>query len=194
MIRSLHGTVRKQEIPFVILEVGGVGYDVQCTLPLWEKLEEGKETKLSLFTFVREDRLELFGFPSESERKLFCHFLSVPGIGPRTALQLCGVPSSVLTRAVETQDARSLSSLKGVGKKMAEKLLVELQSLVEKGILRSTKGKGEGGGEDGVIDHDALEALTNLGYDERSILTHLRKLPRGLKSTEERVKHVLQTL
>jgi len=193
MIRSLQGTVRKQEIPFVILEVGGIGYDVQCTLPLWEKLEEGKETKLSLFTFVREDRLELFGFPSEVERRLFSHFLSVPGIGPRTALQLCGVPGSILARAVETEDARVLSSLKGIGKKMAEKLLVELQALVEKGVIR--EGKGDGGSEgEGVIDHDALEALTNLGYDERSVLTSLRKLPRGLQSTEERVKHVLQTL
>jgi Holliday junction DNA helicase RuvA len=193
MLRSLRGTIRKAELPFIILDVGGVGYDVQCTLPLWEKLEEGTEAQIATFTFVREDRLELFGFPSEVERKLFSHFLSVPGIGPRTALQLCGVPVSVLARAVETQDARSLSSLKGIGKKMAEKLLVELQALVEKGILRASKGGGEGEDE-GMIDHDALEALTNLGYDERSILTHLRKLPRGLKTTEERVKHVLQTL
>lgn len=191
MIRSLRGTVRKGELPFVTLEIGGVGYEVQCTLPLWEKLTEGEQALISIYTFVREDRLELFGFLSESDRKLFCHFLSVPGIGPRTALQLCGVPNTVLARAVETQDARALSSLKGVGKKMAEKLLVELQALVEKGVL--CPSVGEGGGE-GIIDHDALEALTNLGYDERSILTHLRRLPKGLRSTEERVKHVLQTL
>ncbi len=193
MIRSLKGFVRKAELPFITIEVSGVGYEVQCTLPLYEKLEEGREAEVHTYTFVREDRLELFGFSAETDRKLFCHFLSVPGIGPRTALQLCGVPGSVLARAVETQDARALSSLKGIGKKMAEKLLVELQSLVEKGVLRSTKGEGEGGDE-GMIDHDALEALTNLGYDERSILRSLRMLPKGLRSTEERVKHVLQTL
>lgn len=192
MIRSLQGTVRKAELPFVTIEVAGVGYEVQCTLPLFETLEEGREAQIFTYTFVREDRLELFGFMAETDRKLFCHFLSVPGIGPRTALQLCGVPGSVLARAVETQDARALSSLKGIGKKMAEKLLVELQSLVEKGVLRPSGGGG--GGEEGTIDHDAVEALTNLGYDERSVLTHLRKLPKGLRSTEERVKHVLQTL
>lgn len=175
----------------ITLEVQGVGYEVQCTLPLWEKLREGETALVHTYTFVREDRLDLFGFPGEAERRLFCRFLSVPGIGPRTALQLCGVPLSVLTHAVKEQDARTLATLKGIGKKMAEKLLVELQSLLEKGILPAAGSKAE---SDGIVDHDALEALTNLGYDRRAILSHLQKLPKKLRTTEERVKYVLQTL
>ncbi|MEK7137238.1 MAG: Holliday junction branch migration protein RuvA [Patescibacteria group bacterium] len=190
MIRSLRGTVRKSDIPFVTLEVAGVGYEIQCTLPLWEVLLEGADAQLHTYTFVREDRLELFGFPSESDRRLFCHFLNVPGIGPRTALQLCGVPQGHLVRAVESQDARMLSALKGIGKKMAEKLLVELQSLAEKGILRSSAEAGSSL----AIDADALEALRSLGYDERTVLARLRDVPKDVKTTEGRVKHVLQTL
>ena len=184
--------IRKGDVPFVTLDVQGVGYEVCCTLPLWETAREGDEALLHTYTFVREDRLELFGFGTEAERRLFCHFLSVPGIGPRTAMQLCGVSASTLARAVTEQDARVLASLKGIGKKMAEKLLLELQSLMEKGILTATPGM-EGGGESGV-DHDALEALAKLGYDERSMMARLRKLPKNLRTTEERVKHVLQTL
>ena len=192
MIRSLRGRVHKSEIPLVTLDVAGVGYEVQCAMPLWEKLAEGEEAHVYTFTFVREDRLELFGFAAEADRKLFCHFLGVPGVGPRTALQLCGVPMGVLTHAVKMQDARSLSSLKGIGKKMAEKLLVELQTFVEKGILLPAERWEEGIA--GGIDADALEALTNLGYDSRSILERLRRLPKTVRTTEERVKHVLQTL
>ena len=192
MIRSLRGIVRKGEVPVITLEVQGVGYEIACALPLWEVLQEGGSAHIHTYTFVREDRLELFGFRSDVDRKLFCHFLSVPGVGPRTALQLCGVPTSVLAHAVEAQDARCLSALKGIGKKMAEKLLVELQSLVEKGILLPVSSDGAVAAGD--IDHDALEALTNLGYDQRSMLLHLRKLPKDLRTTEERVKHALQTL
>lgn len=191
MIRSLRGVVHKGELPLVTLDVQGVGYEVQCTLPLFEKLQGGEEALLHIYTFVREDRLELYGFPGESERKLFCHFLSVPGVGPRTALQLCSVPASILAHAAREQDARTLATLKGIGKKMAEKLLVELQSLAEKGILGSAASDEA---TSDVMDHDALEALANLGYDRRSMLSRLQKLPKDLRTTEERVKHVLQTL
>jgi Holliday junction resolvasome RuvABC DNA-binding subunit len=83
-----------------------------------------------------------------------------------------------------------LSALKGIGKKMAEKLLVELQSLAEKGILRSSAEAGSSL----AIDADALEALRSLGYDERTVLACLRDVPKDVKTTEGRVKHVLQSL
>jgi len=173
------------------VDVGGVGYGVQCTNGLWETAKDGEEMRVHTYTFVREDRLELFGFQSDNERKLFTHFLSIPGIGPRTALLLCGISVGVLMRAVETNDTRALSSLKGIGKKMAEKLLLELQTLVEKGVISGTSSSCDA--ESGIVDEDALEALTNLGYDRRSIINSLREV-KGLKTTEERVKKVLQTL
>ena len=191
MICILRGITSKNELPMLTVDVGGVGYEVQCTTSLWENVKEGEEARVHTYTFVREDRLELFGFKSDTERKLFTHFLSIPGIGPRTALQLCSVPMGVLIRAVETNDTRALSSLKGIGKKMAEKLLLELQSLVEKGVLTGASSSDDT--EAGIVDEDALEALTNLGYDRRSILKSLREV-KGVRTTEERVKKVLQTL
>jgi holliday junction DNA helicase RuvA len=191
MICILRGIISKNELPMLTVDVGGVGYEVQCTNGLWENAKEGEEMRVHTYTFVREDRLELFGFQSDNERKLFTHFLSIPGIGPRTALLLCGVPMGVLMRAVETNDTRALSSLKGIGKKMSEKLLLELQALVEKGVITGGSSNDDSGV--GIVDEDALEALTNLGYDRRSILKSLREV-KGVKTTEERVKRVLQTL
>jgi len=191
MICSLHGTARKGELPLLTIEVGGVGYEVQCANDVWEIAKDGEEMTLHTFTFVREDRLELFGFTDARERKLFTHFLAVAGVGPRTALQLCSVPANILCHAVENSDTRSLSSLKGIGKKMAEKLLLELESMMEKGVLAPSSGTK--GAVASAIDEDALEALTNLGYDRRSMLKHLQEV-KDAKTTEERVKRVLQML
>jgi Holliday junction DNA helicase RuvA len=193
MICSLRGRVKKNEAPFITLDVQGVGYAVQCTTSFFDDVKEGEEAEVHTFTFVREDRLELFGFASANERKLFTHFLAIAGIGPRTALQLCSVPMVVLAHAVENEDTRTLSNLKGIGKKMAEKLLVELASLAEKGVLISS-GPVSSSDLPAEVDHDALEALTNLGYDRRSVLRKLKEIPSDVGTTEGRVKHVLQAL
>ena len=108
------------------------------------------------------------------------------------ALQLAGLSTDLLARAVEQQDARTLSNLKGVGKKTAEKILVELKSLSEKGLLVASASGGST--VPAEVDDDALEALVNLGYDRRSILERLRETPEDIETTEERVKYVLQTL
>jgi len=191
MISSLRGIVTKNEVPWVTVDVGGVGYSVQCTTGFWEEVKEGAEAHVHTYTFVREDRLELFGFGSLRARKLFIHALDIPGVGPRTALNLSSIPMNVLLHAVENEDARTLSAVKGIGKKMAEKLLVELQSLAEKGILVAEAGASHGAG---ALDEDVLEALTNLGYDRRAVLRKLREIPADVRTTEERVKLVLQTL
>ena len=192
MISSLRGNITKQENPLITIDVQGVGYEVQCTQGLWEKLEEGSEAQVFIYTFVREDRLGLFGFSSVSEKKLFTNFLSVPGVGPRMALNVCSVPMNVLAHAVEHEDTRSLSNLKGVGKKMAEKLLLELQALAEKGVLVASAS--DSSAIPAEVDEDALEALANLGYDRRSVIRHLRDVPSDVETTEGRVKHVLQVL
>jgi len=192
MISSLRGVILKHDVPWITVDVSGVGYAVQCTSGLYESVAEGSEAQLFTYTFVREDRLELFGFASAAERKLFTHTLDIPGVGPRIALQICSVPMNILLHAVENEDARTLSSLKGIGKKMAEKLLVELQSLAERGII-VTSGDTQGS-LSAALDEDVLEALANLGYDRKAILRKLREIPGDVKTTEEKVKLVLQAL
>lgn len=191
MISQLRGIVTKHEVPVLTVDVAGVGYEVQCVLPLWERLSDGEEVCIHIFTYVREDRLDLYGFSSAAERKLFLHFLNISGVGPKMALQLAAVPPSVLAGIVAHEDTRLLSSLKGVGKKMAEKLLLELSSLEEKGILDTAAAST--GGIPGSVDEDALEALVNLGYDRRMITRKLAEMPE-VTTTEERVKAVLRSL
>lgn len=176
----------------VTVDVAGVGYRVTTPLDVWDKLEEGETRMLWTTTYVREDRFDLFGFLDRAGRTLFEEFIKLDGVGPRMALELCGVPRSFLLQAMTENDIRMLTSIKGVGKKTAEKLLVELRSLGErKPHVFDTPGETPARGE---YDHDAIAALTALGYDSQTAVHALKELPRELKSTEERVAAALRSL
>ncbi len=126
MLYAVTGTVKKLELPQVAVDVSGVSYLVSVPHPLWESLAEGAETTLILFTYVREDRLDLFGFSSAQERKLFASLLNLSGVGPKLSLEVCSIPRGVLVTAVQSDDVSMLTDIKGVGKKTAEKIVLEL--------------------------------------------------------------------
>lgn len=192
MFYALTGTVRKLERPHVAVETSGVAYLVSVPYPLWETLQDGKDTSLILYTYVREDRLDLFGFQSPQERKLFAELLNLSGVGPKLAMEICSIPRSMLIAAVTQGDIRTLTSIKGVGKKTAEKLLVDLKSLVEKHPEWATLPRGTE--QPAAYDADAISALTLLGYDQASVLDALKKIPSKLKRTEDRVAAALRSL
>jgi Holliday junction DNA helicase RuvA len=138
--------------------------------------------------------LDLFGFLDVTGRTLFEQFINMSGIGPKTALELCAVPKSLLMQAIGSQEPKLLTSVKGIGKKTAEKLLLDLKSLVEKqpeifGTSSSEIGTG-------IINanQDVIEALKNLGYDTNSIMNTLKNLPEDLESTEERLAAALRAM
>lgn len=192
MIAHLHGTVHRLNPERVTVDVNGVGYKVAVPLPVWEQLAEGEEAMLHIFTYVREDRLELYGFSDEAGRALFEKFLDMDGVGPKSALELSGVPRSLLMQAIGSDDSKLLTSVKGIGKKTAEKLLVDLRSLAEKepnifGGNQQTSGGNQ-------FDRDAVEALKSLGYDTSTIMHALKQLSPELTSTEERVTAALRSL
>jgi len=192
MIAHLYGTVTRHRPGDVTVDVGGVGYRVAVPLDVWEQLEEEKTTKLWIFTYVREDRFDLFGFLSRHSRTLFEELLGIPGIGPRTALEICSVPRSLIGMAIHEQDPATLTAIKGIGKKTAEKLLLELKSLSEKlpALFEET-------GSSAVrpsLDPDAVAALETLGYDAPTIMHALKSLPSDLATTEERVAAALRSL
>lgn len=192
MIAHLHGNVTRHRPGEVTVDVHGVGYRVQVPLDVWEQLEEGAETTLWISTFVREDRFDLFGFLATHSRTLFEELLNIPGIGPRTALEICGVPRGHIALAVREQDAGPLTDIKGIGKKTAEKLLVELKSLAEK---HPSLFAGTDAGEPrAALDPDAVAALEALGYDAPTITHALKSLPADLASTEDRVAAALRSL
>jgi Holliday junction DNA helicase RuvA len=190
VIARLTGRVSKLREPQIVMETSGTGYLVSCPTNLWADMEEGSETTLSVATYVREDRLDLFGFRNFADREFFLQLLQCGGIGPKTALAILSVPRADLIQAVLAGEAKLLSGIKGIGPKLASKVLVELKSLLEKGVLVAEAGELVGG----ASDQEAVEALSALGFDLRTILAHLREAPKKLKSTEEKVKYVLKNM
>lgn len=192
MIAHLHGIITRQSPGEVTVDVHGVGYRVQTPLDVWERVMEGAERKLWISTYVREDRLDLFGFLDRAGRSLFEQFLALDGIGPRMALELCSVPRSLLGNAVDAADPSLLTSIKGIGRKTAEKLLVELKSLAERHpeLLRDASGEKR----TSALDPDAVSALEALGYDAPTIMHALKALPADLATTEDRVAAALRSL
>ncbi|MDP7069551.1 MAG: Holliday junction branch migration protein RuvA, partial [Candidatus Peribacteraceae bacterium] len=172
MISSLRGVVHRLKPEEVRIDVNGVGYKVSVPMNVWDELKEDEETTLCISTYVREDRLDLFGFLDEPGRILFEKFTNMSGVGPKHALELSAVPKSLLMQAIGSQDAALLTNVKGIGKKTAEKLLVDLKSLAEK--QPEIFGDGASGIGHRNTDQDVIDALNNLGYDTRSILHVLK--------------------
>lgn len=194
MIASLRGTVYRLNPEEVTIDVQGVGYKVHVPINVWDNLKEEEETQLHILTYVREDRLDLFGFLDVASKTLFERFIAMNGIGPKSALELCAVPKSLLMQAVGSQDAKLLTTVKGIGKKTAEKLLVDLKSLAEKqpdifGIKNEKWNM-----ENAKHDQDVIDALKNLGYDTTTILHALQEIPEDLTTSEQRVAAALKVL
>lgn len=131
MISRLSGEVAEIDGESVILDVGGVGYEVACTSLSLSQLSVGARATISIYTDVREDAIRLFGFGSAAERQMFLLLNRVSGMGPRSSLDvLSNVAIRDLLRAIGSGDVRALMSIKGVGKKKAERIVVELKDLV----------------------------------------------------------------
>jgi Holliday junction DNA helicase RuvA len=162
VIARLSGTLIEVRPDRIVLDVGGVGYDVAIPLGTFTALPPaGQKATLFVHTHVREDAIQLFGFVSKQERLVFETLLSVSGIGPRVALAiLSGLPLPELVGAIAAQNARLLSSIPGVGKKLAERLGVELKEKM------ASFGFGEAPSkpEKTTLTDDAITALKNLGY------------------------------
>lgn len=169
MIAYLSGKLLEKEANTVIVDVNGVGYDVIIPLSTFYDLgEPGEDVSLRIFTYVREDVLQLFGFKTIRERELFLLLISVSGIGPKSAITaLSGMSADEIIGAIRSNNLARLNSIPGVGKKTAERLVIELRDkIVKLSAVASEEMKAEGMPQmsgDAVYD-DALSALTNLGY------------------------------
>ena len=161
MIGRLTGRLAEKSPDQLLLDVGGVGYLVHIPLSTFYDLPEVEgPTSLFIHTHVREDTLALYGFLSERERSLFLLLLTVAGIGPRVALTvLSGMPPSELVEALRKQDVRKLVSVPGVGKKTAERMVLELAEKVQKFASAAPAEAAPT-----VAADDVISALVNLGY------------------------------
>lgn len=192
MIAHLRGTISKPKIGEVVVDIAGVGYKALVPITLWDDLQEGATALIHTYTYVREDRLELFGFGEASTKQLFEELIQINGVGPRMGLELCAVPRGLLLQAVNEEDPAVLTSIKGIGRKTAEKLLLELRSLADKHPeLFATAGSSMQGHR---FDQDTIAALSQLGFASPDIMRVLESLPANLGSTEERVTAALRSL
>ena len=188
MIGRLTGILLEKNPPQVLLDVHGVGYEVDVPMSTFYNLP-GNGEKVTLLThfIVREDGQFLYGFASESERYAFRQLIKISGVGARMALAvLSGLSVSDLAQAIARQESGRLTKVPGIGKKTAERLLLEL-----KGKLADALPSAAFAVEDS--QHDILNALLALGYNDREASAAMKQLPAGL-STSDGIRQALKLL
>ena len=190
MIGRLTGLVAEKSPPQVLLDVGGVGYLVDVPMSSFYNLPGlGERTTLLIHMIVREDAQLLYGFLSREERATFAELVKISGVGPRTALSiLSGLSVAELAADVTRQEGARLQKVPGIGKKTAERLLLEL-----KGKLGPDLGLPTGGAVNSEAQTDIVQALIALGYNEKDAAAALKKLPAEL-SVSEGIKLALRGL
>ncbi|MFA5051724.1 MAG: Holliday junction branch migration protein RuvA [Patescibacteria group bacterium] len=189
MIASISGTVKQKTEKSLIADVGGVGYEMYCLPLTLEKAKVGTPIELLTYLHVREEAMELYGFSSLAEREFFRLLLSVSGIGPKTALAVMSLASiSDLKRAIVHDDASMLIKVSGIGTKTAERLVVELKDKLGDETVEAGQSSGA------AFDHQAIDAMTALGYSAREAREALRQVDSSVESASDRVKAALKHL
>lgn len=187
MIGYLNGKLITFKDSTVILSVGGVGYEVTCTAEALSRIINEKGGELYVYTAVKEDGIYLYGFNSLDEKEIFISLLGVSGVGPKGAIAIVSSLGANGTRnAILTQDVKMLASVKGLGKKTAEKIIVELRG-------------GLPAGESSVVvnneDSEAVEALTTLGFDKNSATKAVQRAKeQGAQTLEDIISMALRNI
>jgi Holliday junction DNA helicase RuvA len=166
MITFLEGIIEEKQPTCVILNVNGVGYEVIITLNTFEDLPSTGDTcRLHTVHHIREDSEQLYGFSKKTEREFFTRLISVSGIGPTLGITiLSGMPVAMFCNAVASGDVKLLSSIKGIGKKTAERIIVELKDKVPQFASEVSAGEDRSLSEEDQILSDAVLALVALGF------------------------------
>jgi Holliday junction DNA helicase RuvA len=168
VIARLSGTLIEKNVQRLVIDVSGVGYDVLVPLSTFYAVgDAGAKVVLRIHTHVREDALQLFGFVTALEQELFERLITVSGIGPRLALAvLSGIESGDLVKAIRQSDIARLTRTPGIGRKTAERLVVELKDRMPLAVAGDDKAPADAPGS---VRDDVLSALENLGYQRHSI-------------------------
>ena len=188
MIGRLTGILLEKNPPQVLIDVHGVGYEVDVPMSTFYNLP-GNGEKVTLLThfIVREDGQFLYGFASESERYAFRQLIKISGVGARMALAvLSGLSVSDLAQAIARQESGRLTKIPGIGKKTAERLLLELKGKLADALPSATFAVEDS-------QHDILNALLALGYNDREASAAMKQLPAGL-STSDGIRQALKLL
>jgi Holliday junction DNA helicase RuvA len=195
VIGFLRGVVIAKKPPSLLLDVRGVGYEVDAPMSTFYKLPDlGEEVTLYTHLAIREDAHSLFGFVSEAERALFRSLIKVNGVGARLALAiLSGLSAEEFHRCVQNQDAARLVRLPGVGKKTAERLIIELRDRLPELPTVELRGAGVLPVPAATPVEDAVSALMALGFKPHEASALVKAVPAEGKSSEEIIRLALQS-
>lgn len=183
MIGSLKGVVSEVHPGFALLDVNGVGYRVNASIPTLAECVQGEERRFYVHDHVREDGRDLYGFPSHGELAMFERLISISGIGPKVGLTIMSVGSiETIRRAIMSGDLALLTSVPGVGTKTAQKIVLEL------------KGQLVDAPEESMEDRDVIEALMSLGYSASQARGAVKGVDASVTDTSERIRRALKNL
>lgn len=189
MISRLNGSVTHIDPKYIVLDVGGVGYKVSVTSDTIFKIKVDDTLIVWTYLAVRENALDLYGFLSLKELSFFELLITISGIGPKTALGILNSASvEAIETAVQTADTSHLTKVSGIGKKVAEKIVMELKDKIEK-ISHTPESKSAMRG-----DADVIEALKALGYRDSEAREALKELPKSIIKTNDKIKEALKIL
>jgi Holliday junction DNA helicase RuvA len=195
VIAHLRGEILRKSPQEVVVDVSGVGYRVSIPVSTFYKLGgEGEEVQLLVHTHVREDTLALFGFASRGEQALFQRLIEVAGVGPRLAVNiLSGIEAGELAEALRASDVARLTRIPGVGKKTAERLVVELKDKMPPLAAAAERAEGAAGGG---VKEDLASTLVNLGYSRGEAEKGAERALRGDAGArfEDLLRHALRAL
>ena len=198
MFYYLNGTVAHIEPYLAVIDCGGVGYACRTTTYTIGKLSLGKVTKLYTYLYVREEIFELYGFASESERGCFRMLIGVSGVGPKAALAILSSNSPEgLAMAIVSGNEKALTSAPGIGKKIAQRIILELKDKLAKGQLTTSGGEAFAGGITVIPENKASEAsaaLAVLGYSQSEINMALKGIDLDALSLEDIIKQSLKRM
>ena len=192
MIGSLRGRLARKHPPQIVLECGGVGYEIETPMSTFLELPEtGSDVLLHTHLVVREDAQTLFGFSTEEEKSLFRALLKVSGVGAKMGLAiLSGMTVGDFQRCVQQEDSARLVKIPGVGKKTAERLIIEMRDRIDITSAELAVGKAPGTRAD--PRNEAFDALISLGYKTNEINRLLAKLDIAEKSAEDIIRLALR--
>jgi len=191
MIGRLNGKLVEKSPTELLIECGGVGYEVKISLNTFTSLSDKEQIKIFTKLIVREDANILYGFQSKEEREMFNQLISVSGIGPNTAMiMLSSLTPYEIATAIQNEEVNIIQSVKGIGAKTAQRVIVDLKgksTLVE----ASTQNLSE---KSNTIQFDALTALVSLGFDKRAAERALKKASDEVSTVEGLIKEALKVL
>jgi Holliday junction DNA helicase RuvA len=189
MISHLAGIVLFREEKYAVIDVGGVGYKIFCSTDTLAGLSVGSSASLFTYLAVREDALDLYGFATAEDEAFFELLIGISGVGPKSALSILAVSGvSTLKQAIGTGDTSYLTKVSGIGRKTAEKIVLELRDK-----LRAHADMKEAP-HALRAESDAVEALKSLGYSQNEARDALKEVPPEIVGTNARIKEALKIL